>query len=595
MDRETDTAQQLVEAERVRALFAQLPQSAGGSLLHAALFAFIFWDLVPKAVLLTWCLAIAANSVWRFALLRRYRRAQPAPGATDRWRNLALLGMLISIALVGASGAMFFIPDHPGLQTVLAVSLTVMAAGSVASTAIYLPVAYATVLVLMGPLLVRFSLDGSVDRGMVVLVLGLAIPVVLRFGKSFSQTFGALLRTQAENVRLIGQLQGEKAAALEAQKLAEAANMSKSRFFAAASHDLRQPVHALALFSAALQEKSRDPATAQVVNSINASVGALEGLFSELLDMSKIDAGAVTADPGHFAIQTVFDKLRMDFEPEAFEKGLVLRIHPTGFFAYSDALLVERVLRNLTANAIRYTDTGGVLVGCRRRGGHLQLEVRDTGVGIAPQDQQRVFEEFHQLPSNRSQRVKGMGLGLSIVKRLCAILGSEVELVSTPGRGSLFRLRIPMGRAPAVSSVPSTAAPAAQARLDGRRIVVVEDEAAVVEGMRVLLTGWGAEVMVAESAEAADALLDSLQVAPDLLIADYRLGGAVTGIDVIGRFRAKFTRALPAIVVTGSTTPTHLEMARTQDFHLMLKPVMPAKLRTLINFKLKAGASPVRA
>ena len=590
MSREPDTALQVVEAERVRALFAQLPQSAGGSLLHAVLFSFIFWDLVPTAILLLWCLAIAANSVWRFALLRRYQRAQPRPGETERWRNLALIGMFVSIGLVGASGVMFFIPDHPGLQTVLAVSLTVMAAGSVASTAIYLPVAYAAVLVLMGPLLVRFALDGSVDRGMVVLVLGLSIPVVFRFGKSFSQTFGKLLQTQAENVRLIDQLQSEKAAALAAQKLAEAANMSKSRFFAAASHDLRQPVHALALFAAALQEKSREPAVAQVVNSINASVGALEGLFSELLDMSKIDAGAVTASPGHFPIQSLFDKLRMDFEPEAFEKELALRIHPTGFFAYSDALLVERVLRNLTANAIRYTKVGGILVGCRRRGDHLQLEVRDSGVGIALEDQERVFEEFHQLPGNSSQRVKGMGLGLSIVRRLCTILGTEIELISTPGRGSLFRMRIPMGRAPAISNVPEAAAATVQTRLEGRRIVVIEDEAAVVEGMRVLLSGWGAEVLVAESAEAADELLHSLERAPDLLIADYRLGGAVTGIDVISRFRAKFTRALPAIVVTGSTTPTHLEQARAQDFHLMLKPVMPAKLRTLINFKLKAAA-----
>lgn len=578
-----------IEAERVRALFAQQPQSAAGSLLVAVLFTFIFWNHVAHPLLLAWSAAIAVNSGWRFVLLWRFNVARPAAGATDRWRNLAFAGMLVSTLLLGIGGVLLFAPDHPGLQTVLAVVLTVMGAGSVASTAIYLPMAYATVLTLIGPLAVRFALDGAADKGLVVLVLVLSMPVVFRFAKSFSRTFGQLLQTQAENVHLIGNLKEEKAVAEAAQKVAEEASLAKTRFFAAASHDLRQPVHALALFAAALQEKSREPEVAQVVNSINASVDALEGLFNELLDMSKIDAGAVTVNPGHFSVQALFDKLRMDFEPEAFEKGLALRIHATGFFAYSDAVLVERILRNLTANAIRYTDEGGILVGCRKRGDRLQLEVWDTGIGIAAADQTRVFDEFYQLENTRTQRTKGMGLGLAIVKRLSGILGAEIELISTQGRGSLFRVRIPLGRAPTISAPPFSSAARIQTSLEGRCIVVVEDEAAVVEGMRVLLTGWGAQVMTAESAEAADSLMNALDAPPDLVIADYRLGGTITGVDVIDRFRNRFSKALPAIIVTGSTTPDHLEQARLKDFHLMLKPVMPAKLRTLINFKLKAA------
>ena len=589
---ETDQTRLSIEAARVRALFAQQPQSAAGSLLVAVLFGFIFWDHVPHLTLLVWSGAIVLNSGWRLAMLGRFSAAQPADSATGRWRNIAFAGMLVSTLLTGAGGVLLFVPEHPGLQTVLAIVLTVMGAGSVASTAIYLPAAYATVLILTGPLALRFALDGAPHKGLVVLVLVLSIPVVFRFAKSFSRTFGQLLRTQAENVVLIGNLQREKATAEGAQKVAEEASLAKTRFFAAASHDLRQPVHALALFAAALQEKSREPEVAQVVNSINASVDALEGLFNELLDMSKIDAGAVTATPGHFPVQAVFDKLRMDFEPEAFEKGLAFRVHASGFFAYSDAMLVERILRNLTANAIRYTEEGGILVGCRKRGDRLQLEVWDTGIGIAAADQVRVFDGFYQLENTRTQRTKGMGLGLAIVKRLTTILGADIELISTQGRGSLFRVRIPLGRTPTISAPAATSAARIQTSLEGKRIVVVEDEAAVVEGMRVLLSGWGAQVLTAESAEAADALMNALGAAADLLIADYRLGGTVTGVDVIDRFRNKFSKALPAIIVTGSTTPTQLEQARVKDFHLMQKPVMPAKLRTLINFKLKAAAPP---
>lgn len=318
----------------------------------------------------------------------------------------------------------------------------------------------------------------------------------------------------------------------------------------------------------------------------------MAGRFMRSGHQAYCEAGAVTATPGHFPVQAVFDKLRMDFEPEAFEKGLAFRVHASGFFAYSDAMLVERILRNLTANAIRYTEEGGILVGCRKRGDRLQLEVWDTGIGIAAADQVRVFDEFYQLENTRPQRTKGMGLGLAIVKRLTTILGADIELISTQGRGSLFRVRIPLGRTPTISAPAASSAARIQTSLEGKRIVVVEDEAAVVEGMRVLLSGWGAQVLTAESAEAADALMNALGAAPDLLIADYRLGGTVTGVDVIDRFRNKFSKALPAIIVTGSTTPTHLEQARVKDFHLMLKPVTPAKLRTLINFKLKAAAPP---
>jgi len=322
------------------------------------------------------------------------------------------------------------------------------------------------------------------------------------------------------------------------------------------------------------------------VNSINASVDALEGLFNELLDISKIDSGVLKANPTHFELGAMLDRLRMDFEPEAFERGLTLRIVPTPVYLFSDPVLVERILRNLVSNAIRYTKAGGVLVGVRRRGKEASLEVWDTGIGIPPEQQDRVFEEFYQLANPERNSKKGLGLGLSIVKRLVNLLGAQVDLRSAPGRGSVFKVRLPLGVRPAADPARKKKTAAAPGDLSGRVIVVVEDEAAVLEGMRVLLEGWGAEVVAGASIRETMAEVEPLGRAPDLIVADYGLRDGNVGTQAIAALRERFKAQIPAIIVSGSTTPAHVEEARSIDAHLLLKPVMPAKLRTLIHFKL---------
>jgi CheY-like chemotaxis protein/anti-sigma regulatory factor (Ser/Thr protein kinase) len=282
----------------------------------------------------------------------------------------------------------------------------------------------------------------------------------------------------------------------------------------------------------------------------------------------------------------MLDRLRMDFEPEAFERGLTLRIVPTTVYLFSDPVLVERILRNLVSNAIRYTKAGGVLVGARRRGKEVSLEVWDTGIGIPPEQQDRVFEEFYQLANPERNSKKGLGLGLSIVKRLVHLLSAQVDLRSVPGRGSVFKVRLPLGVRPAVDPARKMKAATAPGDLSGRVIVVVEDEAAVLEGMRVLLEGWGAEVVAGASIRETMAEVEPLTRAPDLIVADYGLRDGNVGTQAIAALRERFKSRIPAIIVSGSTTPAHVDEAKAMDAHLLLKPVMPAKLRTLIHFKL---------
>jgi len=491
-----------------------------------------------------------------------------------------------------------WVPGSLVHQAFLVALMFAMTSSGVILLGSHLPSFYGFMLPALVPIFVRNVVEGTAMNFALAAVCAIATFAILAYGHRYSRVMVESWRNLFENEAMAAQLKTqnvelEKASvtAEVARNQAEIANRSKTQFFAAASHDLRQPLHALGLFAAALSERVHDPEVLRVVNSINASVEALETLFNELLDISKIDAGVIKAAPASFALQTLFDRLRMDLEAEAFEKGLRLRIVPTKAYVFSDQVLVERILRNLISNALRYTREGGVLIGARRRGKEVSLEVWDTGVGIPAGERERIFEEFYQLGNPERNSKKGLGLGLSIVKRLANLLGAWVSLDSKPGNGSVFRVRVQAGAPAPLQAARARAAGPIETGLEGTRVLVVEDEVAVLEGMKVLLEGWGAEVIACTAtAEAVDAT-SRLPEGPDLLIVDYRLREGANGMEAIRALRERFRRDIPAIIVSGSTTPNHLEEAKSMNAHMLLKPVMPAKLRTLITFKLKEGVA----
>ncbi|MFL6700165.1 MAG: hybrid sensor histidine kinase/response regulator, partial [Vitreoscilla sp.] len=381
----------------------------------------------------------------------------------------------------------------------------------------------------------------------------------------------------------------------QARREAETANRAKTQFFAAASHDLRQPLHALGLFAEALRHRvGADAEVAHLVNSINSSVDALEGLFSELLDITKIDTGGVEAHPENFSVEAMFARLKLHYEPTAFEKGLALRFHGSKHYGYADPLLLDRVVRNLLSNAIRYTNDGGVVVAARQRGDKLRFEVWDTGMGIRPHEQERIFEEFYQVsndapPLDPTQR-KGLGLGLAIVRRLARVLDAPLRLRSVAGRGTMFSIEIPLGHRPKPSEPSLPRSAAIGLTLDRRLIVIVEDDPSVLGGLQVLLKSWGADVVAFDSygaaADWATAAAAGKLIRPDLLIVDFRLESGHTGLEVIEAMRGAFGKSLPAVIVTGSLMSNQEGEAQAHDFHLLLKPVVPTKLRAMIAFKL---------
>ena len=342
--------------------------------------------------------------------------------------------------------------------------------------------------------------------------------------------------------------------------------------------------------AAALSERSRDPGVTGLVSGINASVEALEELFNELLDMSKLDAGAVKPELRDFPVSRVLERLRLELAPEAAEKGLRLRAMRTRAWVRSDPVLLERILRNLISNAIRYTARGGVLAGVRRRGTALALEVWDSGVGIPESERGRIFEEFYQLGNHGRASRKGLGLGLSIIQRLCTLLGYRVRVDSRPGRGSVFRFEVPAAE-PAPETSQARLRPARpNDALGGRLVVVIDDEPAIVEGMRSLLATWGAEVIGSGDGDDVMPELERLGRLPDLLIVDYRLAGERLGTDVIDDLRIALDPEIPAIVVTGSSTSDLAERVRARGDDLLAKPVLPADLRAVIDARLRSPA-----
>ena len=379
--------------------------------------------------------------------------------------------------------------------------------------------------------------------------------------------------------RKIQEVEQAQEALLSAKLQAEQANQAKSKFLAAVSHDLRQPIHAQGLFLEALSHTELSAHQNKLLANARAASDASSEMLSTLLDFSRIEAGVVKPQLRPFRLQPMLNKVENELAPQADMKGIVYRTRETNLEVRSDPALVELILRNLVSNAIRYTWHGGLLVACRKHGSQVLLEVWDTGIGIAPEYQEDIFREFFQLDNPERGRIKGLGLGLAIVKGLARTLGHELSLASTPQRGSVFRLALPV----ATGSLPAKQTGWTQNKtlLPNTRVLVIDDDETVLAGMGHLLREWGVECDTAESIE--DALALARAHAPDMVICDYRLREQRTGLDAIAALRELLGDAFPALLITGDTAPEPLREAQSSGIPMLHKPVSPSQLhRTLM-------------
>jgi two-component system, sensor histidine kinase len=571
-----------VDEQRRRLGVAQVEALFGSILIATATASatslFIAAGLIPLGYValgtgLAWVLYLHALGVCNLALRRLYLRSRPVG---DRWRAWAIAFTAINCAVGVGFGWATVGLTTTGVEAELAVLFAALctAAGAIPPFSPYLPAFLFFLLPTTVPFAVAsfLSADPLVHRvgpiSMLVFIGGMG-GLGVRANGAFAQLVG--LRIQAE----------ELAKDLERQKdIAEQANRAKSMFLAAASHDLRQPVHALGLFVGALRGVAMAPEGRRILAQIEASITAMNGLFSALLDVSRLDAGVVTVERRTFAIQPVMDRVCRDFVREAETKGVSLVWKASAAVVSSDPVLVERILRNLVSNSVRYTERGRIVVGCRRRGQEIAIQVWDTGVGIPEHEQALVFEEYYQLGNPERDRSKGLGLGLAIVRRLADLLGCPLILRSKLGKGSCFEVVLPLAAERAGLQEPSPDEPKAGAA--ARFVVVIDDEQAVREATSTLLRSWGHRVIAAGSGAEAVERLSTSSLRPDLLICDYRLRGEESGIAVIERLRSEYNEAIPAVLITGDTAPSRLAEAAASGLLLLHKPVPNGKLRAAI-------------
>jgi len=575
-----------IRAAQVRSAYS----NTAPGMTATAVAAFLVAGILAGVGAVSWPLAIAFSVFMlvqiqaRLLLISAYHRHQPPDHEWRVWSRRFSFGVVVASFGMGGFSLLLFSPQHFDMQLLLMLYLCAVASGAVTAFGVLRPAIFLSMLPMMLlPCAWMLSRGDWVHTVLAIITLGWLIAIADQ-ARRYSAQFEESVRLRFENEELIARLRQEKS-------LAEDASSAKSRFLAAASHDLRQPVHALSLFVAALRPRVTDQEAARMLDHIDSSVQAMGGLFNGLLDISRLDAGVVEVNAQSFAIQPLLERICRDYTGDAAAKQIELRLRPTRAAAFSDPLLVERIVRNIVANAIAYTDTGRVLVGCRRRGRSVLIEVWDTGRGIPTAEQARIFQEFYQVGNPERDRGRGVGLGLAIVKRLTALLGHPLKLRSQPERGSVFTLQLPYSDAPLAAPVRTLDIP--QTADGGAGLVlVVDDEAAIQVAMKDLLEGWGYKTIIAGS---CDALLEKLADCPDrpgLIICDYRLRAHENGIHVIERLRSEYNDDdIPGMLITGDTAPDRLRDARESGLLLLHKPVSNTRLRVAIAHLLARHAA----
>jgi signal transduction histidine kinase/ActR/RegA family two-component response regulator len=552
--------------------------------LSSLLLASIAWSQLGGWLPWAWLAAVAVVLTLRWKVLGALPTASMALPAKLRVAVLlsALNGVVQGLAI--AFGLALDTPE----RAVLSILLLTLCAGSVATTGGYRPVFVAFVAPTLLALVAMWTISAP----------GADHPWVEYFIAALVLVFGALMLQLAQDTfRLLKESfdirQGQAVLNRQLRSAldeAEAANRAKTRFLASASHDLRQPMHTLSLFGAALTMRPLDEPTRQIVHHINTALQALSAQIDALLDVSKLDAGVVPVNPSTFSLSAFLDRLHGEYAELARAKHLAFTTHcPRGATCETDEVLLARIVRNLVENAIKYTPAGGVAVRvCDAGGDRWEISVEDTGIGIPEAEHQRVFEEFYQLHNPERDRTRGLGLGLSIVRRLAQLLGLTIGLRSSPGIGTRFDVQVPRGRparATAGGADPSFDALQPDLSLAGTRALVLDDEEAVRKGMETLLQAYGCEVRCAGSIAEAVAQCRSLR--PDILLVDLRLRGEEDGIRAIERLRS-MDPGVPAILVSGDTAPDRIKEAHERGIALLHKPVPPQLLHQAITHELEA-------
>jgi signal transduction histidine kinase/CheY-like chemotaxis protein len=535
----------------------------------------VYIDAATRSRAVIFLSVMFVQSVARLGLYHAFARVGRQ---SENWRPWAFwfsVGAFIGGTTIGLGSIWMVAAQHTELQLIALLLIFAVTGGAVGSFGAYPPAFYSFFsAVSIAPIVWLLARGDGLHYtigGVFILWFVAVGEQARRAGSLFKES----IRLRMERANLVEDLRREKV-------LADEANVAKSRFLAAASHDLRQPVHALSVLVGALRSHQMDVKARGLLDHIDGSVRALSGLFGGLLDISRLDAGIVEVHRTSFAIGPLIERVCRDYESQAAEKGLELRYRPTQNFVFTDPMLFERIVRNIVVNAVTHTDRGRILVGCRRRGALLQIQVWDTGRGIAAEEQERIFQEFYQIGNPERDRIRGVGLGLAIVRRLTTLLDHGLVLQSRLGKGTCFTVEVPRTNALPQGAKNETPAATAAVAPGSGLILVIDDEGAIQTAMQSLLESWGYSVVTAGSYEETLRKLANCPDRPGLIVCDYRLRENETGSAIIERLRNEYNESIPGMLITGDTAPDRIKEAQASGYMLLHKPVPNEVLRLTI-------------
>ncbi len=523
-----------------------------------------------------WCGACVSLSTARLLLNRRRPREGPCPaGLKDRW-----LAMLFIAAVTWGIGPPLFLLDSPLADTLLTGVFLAAAGLSAPLISAWRPAVYASLLPALLPLLLTLAVHArgatqiSTNALLLTSVTAAFLLLLERLTVTQSNSLALLLAVRFHNEDLVRKLRSQI-------DVAARANQEKTRFVASAAHDLRQPLHALGMFCATLEQRLQNTPERPLVRNMMSAIESLEESFGAMLDISRLDAGVVQTTPQTFPIRDVFRRLYQQFGGDAEARDLALRFRASRRIVHSDPLLLERILANLVQNALRYTRRGGVLVAARRHNAGVALEVWDTGLGIPADKLEMIFREFYQIDNPERDRSRGLGMGLAIVQRLCKLLQHPLEVRSREGSGTVFRLVVPEGDANslAVAKEADTLPPR---KTEGITVLLIDDERAIREATRELLRPMQVNVIVAASIAEALACAERTTEQIDMILSDWRLRGQENGLEAVRAVRAVSGQGTPAVLITGETSPELLKQAHEAGLVVLHKPLQPRQLIRLI-------------
>ncbi|BBE49612.1 Histidine protein kinase DivJ [Ferriphaselus amnicola] len=582
-----DESTLLIRADQIRTRLDAYPVMIVSQALLALALVWMMWGVVATHILSGWLALMLTGLALDGLFLFQHRAEVTTVEQCQRWARHFVIFVTLLGGLWGAAGVVMFVADNLGFQALLISVALGLAAGAVTINPIFVPALIIWEILVLTPITLRVFAEGDEIHLALGAMLLLYSITVLNDGYKLSRRLLEALLRGHENTALLKDLSHEQIISEQAREKAETANREKSRFLAAASHDLRQPLQALMLFSDALSSHihGRDPIAQKLAGQIESSVNSLTDMLSALLNISRLESGVVQPQLQHFNLQHLLDRLYLEFHRIAQEQGLAFTIPVfseqfDGVVIHSDPHLLEQIIRNLASNAIRYTTEGKVEVMCHLVGDKVKICVADTGIGISKEDLPRIFDEYFQSNNSQRDRRQGLGLGLSIVRRVEKLLGYHLVVKSELGRGTSICFTVPLGDADR-ETFPYRVLEEAE-DIYATHVALLEDDAEIREATQALLESWGCIVFAAALPDELIAQYEKEKQRPDVLLSDYRLPAGVTAIHALKQMRELWGPSLPVIVVTGDTGSEALREIQSNQAILLHKPLSPVRLRAVI-------------